>query len=107
MRIALPYLLWGRSATSNITAILGLEMFVCLCVSWNTDRDNALSYTYLGLESWTGSMLARTCKLAFRRCASKIWIPCCTINMNNNNIYYSQISNLHKNTSSVDYITIR
>ena len=34
MRIALPYLLWGRSATSDISAILALERFVGLCVSW-------------------------------------------------------------------------
>ena len=28
MRIALPYLLWGRTATSDIPAILGLEICV-------------------------------------------------------------------------------
>ena len=34
MRIALPYLLWGRSATSDIPAIFGLERVVGLCISW-------------------------------------------------------------------------
>ena len=28
------YLLWGLSATSDIPAILGLERFMGLCVSW-------------------------------------------------------------------------
>ena len=31
MRIALAYLLWRRSATNDIPAILGLERFVGLC----------------------------------------------------------------------------
>ena len=34
MRIVIPYFLWGRSATSDIPAILGLGRFVGLCVSW-------------------------------------------------------------------------
>ena len=52
MRIALPYLVWGRSATSDIPAILGLERFVCVCVFLGgTCSDNALSCT--SLIVWT------------------------------------------------------
>ena len=42
MRIALPYLLWRHPDTSDITDILDLEWFVCLC--GNTGSANALSF---------------------------------------------------------------
>ena len=62
MRIALPYLLWGRSPTSDIQAILGLEMCVGLCVSWR-DRQWQRSLLHMSdsmdaLEAVRPSMLA-------------------------------------------------
>ena len=39
-------------------------------LAWSNDSSR-------GLETGVaGSRLARTCKLALRRCASKIWVPC-------------------------------
>ena len=60
MRIALPYLLWGRSATSGIASILGLERFVCFL--------EAQAVTIFNVRQYNSQCHRKTLAVYWRHC---------------------------------------